>query len=99
LTSNNKSSIIITEVTKTGNKILEVIIMEYLGRFWNDKNIEIYEIEGRKIALAGWNGETYEDCFEVKENMIDTVRGIIRVKPIYKEIAEDEFEIVDYEII
>lgn len=73
--------------------------MKKIGNWWNDKEIEIYEIEGRRIALNKWNGEIYYDCFEVTENLIDIIADNIEVKPIYKEISEDNFEIIDFKII
>ena len=73
--------------------------MKFVGTWWNDKNIEIYMVEGKRIALNGWNGETYEDCFEVSEDLHEILVEGIRLKPIYKAIAEDELEIVDYEIL
>lgn len=73
--------------------------MKKLGNWWNNKEIEIYEIEGKRIVLNKWNGEIYYDCFEVAENLIDIIANHIEVKPIYKEIAEDEFKIVDYQIM
>lgn len=74
--------------------------MKKLGNWWNNKILEIYEIEGKRIVLNKWNGEIYYDCFEVAENLIDIVsEKNFEIRPIYKEIAEDEFEIVDYKII
>ena len=74
--------------------------MKKLGTWWNDHNIEIYEIEGKRLALYGWNGEEYTECWEVSEDLIDVIsKEDITVKPIYKEVSEDEFEIIDYEII
>lgn len=74
--------------------------MKKLGTWWNDHNIEIYEIEGKRLALYGWNGEEYTECWEVSEDLMDVIsKEDITVKPIYKEISEDEFEIIDYKII
>ena len=76
--------------------------MKYLGRFWNSNEIEVYEIEGRKIALDGWNGEKYYDCFELSDNLVDVISGDkkIVVEPIYEMVDEEteSFEITDYEI-
>ena len=33
-----------------------------------DSGLEIIELDGTYIALSGWNGESYTDCFEVDEN-------------------------------
>lgn len=73
--------------------------MRFLGTWWNNKSIEIYMIEGKRIALNGWNGENYEDCFEVSEDLYEILAEGIRVTPIYKAVAEDEFKIVGYEIL
>ena len=71
--------------------------MKKLGNWWNDKNIEIYEIEGRKIALYGWNGEVYNECFEVSEDLHEILEKNLKVKPIYKQVGEDDFKVIDYE--
>lgn len=77
--------------------------MKKLGHWWNDKEIEIVEIDGRPIALSGWNGENYSECWEVKEMIGDEGFDIkedgLRVEPIYKQINEDEFETIDYKLI
>lgn len=36
-----------------------------VGYWWNDKSIEVAEIDGMNVALNGWNGEVYTDCFFV----------------------------------
>lgn len=82
--------------------------MKTLGTWWNDKNIEIVEIEGKAIALYGWNGERYLYCFEVDgEHLMDIVDKdtIYEVEPIDEPIDYDEdgepcqWEVVDYKII
>lgn len=78
--------------------------MNKIGNWWNDKSIEIYNINGRNIALYGWNGEKYMDCFEVTEDLFDIIKENIVVKPIYNKpihnsAYQDEYKIVDYEII
>jgi len=68
--------------------------------WWNDRDIEVIEIEGRFIALNGWNGEEYLDCWEVKEVSNGKAYGIkedgLKVRPLYKE-NEGDFEITGYE--
>lgn len=76
--------------------------MKYLGYWWNDKEIEIFEIEGRPIALSGWNGEKYMDCWEVNE-MIDGVGFDIKVDnlevvPEYEQVDDDEYELIGYRL-
>ena len=75
--------------------------MKKLWVFWNDSSIEVFEIEGKAIALDFWNGEIFTNCFEVYEcingkyyNLVSDV--CYEVKPIYKEM-NGIFEIVDYE--
>ena len=72
--------------------------MNYLGYWWNDKEIEIVEIEGRPIALSGWNGEKYTDCWEVAEMRGNTGFDIkvdgLEVEPIYQQVDEEEYELV-----
>ena len=75
--------------------------MKKLGVFWNDSSIEVYEIEGKAIALGYWNGEIFTNCFEVSECINSKYYNLVsdvcyEVKPIYKEM-NDSFEIVDYE--
>ena len=74
----------------------------FLGYWWNNRDIEIWKIGNKNIALNGWNGEIYYDCFEVSDDLLDVVSDEkIEVRPIYKDIDSigDDFEIVDYEII
>ena len=70
---------------------------------WWTGDIEVVEIEGRFIALDGWNGEEYTDCWEVKEIVRDTAYGVkadgLKAKPIYEEIEQDNFELTGYEFI
>ena len=76
--------------------------MKYLGTWWNDRDIELYKINDRNIALYGWNGEAYYDCFEVSEDLHEIIKQGIVVEPIYEEwITEDDefYDIVDYEIV
>ncbi len=74
-----------------------------LGYWWNDHEIEIYEVEGRLIALWGWNGEIYLDCWEVEEMVDEYGYGIktdgLQVRPIYEKHSEDDYDIVGYEFV
>lgn len=74
---------------------------EYVGKWWNDKNIELVKINEKIYALHGWNGESYFNCWEVAENLIDVIdeKKEYIIKPVYKEIGEDEFELIEYEIV
>lgn len=76
--------------------------MRRLGTWWNNDDIEVYQIEGRPIALYGWNGEEYLDCFEVAEEIggrwFKLLQGGLSVCPIYEQRGDD-FEIVGYELL
>lgn len=82
--------------------------MKFVGYLWNDKNIEIVEVDGEMFALYGWNGEAYCDCWKVLD-----AQGLDRVEedteyiltPIYKGIGipdeegcYENYEVVDYSI-
>lgn len=70
-------------------------------KWWNDKNIEVVEIENNYIALDGWNGEKWTDCFEVADRHGDAfyemVRDGLEVQPVYTENSDGDFEISGYE--
>lgn len=72
-----------------------------LGKWWSDRDCDIYEIEGRRIVLNArrWTGEEWHDCWETDEKMLNVIEDGITVKPIYEEISEEQYEIVRYEII
>lgn len=75
---------------------------KFLGYWWNGRDLEIWKLGNKNVVLNGWNGEIYYDCFEVSEDLLDVVSDEkIEVRPIYKDIdlLNDDFEIVDYEII
>ena len=65
--------------------------MQYLGKFWNDKNLEVYEIEGKNILLNKWNGEEYYECFELDKELIKIIDKGITAIPVY-----DNDKIIDY---
>lgn len=65
---------------------------------WN-YDIPIVEIDGKKYALYGWNGEKYLHCWECKDTFTEVDGTEYEVKPIYAEDSNGEFEIVDYEVI
>ena len=72
-----------------------------VGRLWNEESIEIISNGKDFFVLYGWNGEKYIDCWKVlderglNKSSDDSVYEII---PVYKKI-EDEYQIVDFEII
>ena len=63
--------------------------------------IEIVELaNGRRYALNGWNGEKYYDAYEVDRCgiAVNTEAPALTISPVYNQVGDDEFEIVDYEI-
>lgn len=86
-------------------------MVKELGKWWNDKEIKVVEIEGKAIALHGWNGNEYLECFEVKNEITGTWFDIVdktttyNVEPIDEPIEFDEegepcqWETTDYEIV
>ncbi len=82
--------------------------MKKVGNLWNDREIEIVEVDGEMYALYGWNGEAYYHCWKVLDeegiNRADDDTEYI-LRPISKGIGEpdedgnyDEYEYVDYEV-
>ena len=73
--------------------------MKNVGKWWNDDNINLVEIDGNVYALHGWNGEGYYDCRRVfgDYNMESSKENYI-LTPIYQQNEEDDFRIIDYEI-
>lgn len=72
-----------------------------IKRYLKDINTEIIEIDGKNIVInfSNWNGDNYFNCFEVAENLIDIIKRNIEVKPIYKQVNDEDFELTDYEIV
>ena len=73
--------------------------MKYLGKYWNSNDLDVYKINEKNIVLNKWNGEIFYDCFELDEKLIEVIRDEIAVRPVNNEISEDNFEIVDFEIL
>lgn len=70
-----------------------------IGRWWENRDIELLDYNGEIFALYNWNGDSYLDCWKVEDNLFDVVNsGEYIITPIYKEVGEDEWVIVDYEI-
>lgn len=56
-------------------------------------------MDGEVYALYGWNGEEYGSCWKCTgEFLTEASREEYTLKPVYKEVAEDEWEIVNYEV-
>ena len=73
-----------------------------VGNLWNNKNFTIIS-NGIKFYVLNencWNGESYSDCWEVADSKgLEKVgETVCTITPVYKEINEDEFKIVDYKI-
>ena len=75
---------------------------KHLGYWFAGDNIEVVEIDGRAIALNGWNGEKFTDCWECLPEEGTSYRAILdvrtlEVRPVYEEDEDGNFEIVGYE--
>lgn len=71
-----------------------------IGTWWNDSNIDLIEIDGTVYALNGWNGDEFTNCWKcLGEYYTDASKERYTVRPQYREIKEDEFEIVAYEVV
>ena len=63
---------------------------------------DIIDYEGDEYIAMDWNGERYGKCYK-RAHFGGTFpaegweRRDIALRPIYKEVAEDEFEIIGYE--
>jgi len=67
---------------------------------WQDTDIDIAFIDMALYALSGWNGEKWCHCWKCKDRFTadsDDDREY-EVVPVYKEIAEDEYEVTGYEV-
>ena len=65
--------------------------------WWPD--IPTVEIDGDIYALSGWNGEKYLDCWQcVGEFNLDASDERYIITPVWEEISEDEWEIIDYDV-
>lgn len=73
--------------------------MKKLGKFWNDKELSVYEIDGIKIVLNGWNGDKWTNCLELAENEIDIINDGIEIRPEYKELENGDFELINLIIL
>ena len=68
-------------------------------------DFEVIKYDGELYVAMGWNGEYYSNCYKHAPwcglNNASPADGwenkSIALKPIYKEVGEDEFEIVGYE--
>lgn len=89
----------IIELTNTISVEKGGIFMEYVGRYWNDKEKEIYNIEGRNIVLNKWDGMKYYKCFELDEKHEEIINCNIVAIPLYQPLENGDFKIIDYKLI
>lgn len=75
--------------------------MKEVGEWWDDRDIKVVEIDGEYLALNGWNGESFVDCFYVKEEWhgrffeLDAEHeGTYCADPVYDDLDE----IIDYRV-
>ena len=68
-------------------------------------SIDVVKSDGRWFALYGWNGEEYNDCWEVDEDKNPIDDEVYSVQPIYEGVGEPDedgyygdYEIVDYKV-
>jgi hypothetical protein len=75
--------------------------MKIIGNWWNDKNIQLAEVNGAVYALNGWNGEKYTDCWKCSgEFNMTASKESYELTPIYSEEDNENggFDVVDYEV-
>lgn len=68
--------------------------MKSIGNWWNDRNIELVEVQNNVYALYGWNGESYGHCWKCTGDFyMDASTEEYELVPIYSKAGE----IIDYE--
>lgn len=69
-----------------------------VGRWWNDKSIELVEIDNTVYALGGWNGESFNNCWVCTgEYYMDASEEEYSITPIYND-NKDNPEVIAYEV-
>ncbi len=69
-----------------------------VGTWWNDRDIELVEINGTVYALNGWNGETYLNCWICSgEFNMDASEQEYEISPVYSN--DEDMEIIGYEVV
>lgn len=72
----------------------------YVGKWWNDKSIDLVEVDGKVYALYGWNGEEWTQCWEcLGDDFMEASEERYVIRPIYEEVDEEEWEIAAYELV
>jgi len=69
-----------------------------VGKWWNSQEIDLIEKDGAVYALNGWNGESYTESWKCSGEHNMDATGSYDIRPVYNQLGEDEFEVVDYEI-
>lgn len=69
-----------------------------VGTWWNDKGIDLVEIDSTIYALHGWDGEKFVDCWVCSgEYNMDASDEKYEITPIHEE-NDGEFETVGYDV-
>lgn len=72
---------------------------EYMGMWWNSRDIEMYRIGKKVFALHGWNGEKYTECWECSGiGNTDASKEVYEITPIYEEVEEDNYDLIGFEV-
>ncbi|MBP1971563.1 hypothetical protein J2Z83_003714 [Virgibacillus natechei] len=68
-----------------------------VGTWWNDKDIDLVEIDGTVYALHGWNGEKFNNCWICtgEYNMVASEEEF-EIEPIYSD--DEDMDIIGYEV-
>jgi len=72
---------------------------KYAGRWRNNPDIDLVEIDGMVYALNGWNGKQYTDCWKcsgAENTEIPDERYVIT--PVYEEISISDVRIIAYQV-
>ncbi len=69
-------------------------------RWWNDTSIKVVNIDGHYIALNGWRGRYFEDCWEVAEVLGGLAYGVLQEKIVVEpETLYWNGEVHNYNIV
>lgn len=72
---------------------------KFVGRWWNDKSIQLVKVEGSVYALNGWNGETFIDCWKCTgEHYMDASEEKYGLTPIVEYNEFNDMKLIGYEI-
>ena len=72
---------------------------KHIGYWWNNKDIELIEIDDKVYALNGWNGESFLDSWKCTGDYdMDASDERYVIKPISKENEHGEFYTEGYDV-